>query len=278
MAMALEDFEDMKQSLTTSDTAPATPQDRLFGVAELLENVLLGLPLRDLLLSQRVCRTWRGNVKQSSMIQRALFLKPSATITMISHLVYGSESKHEIHEIHRCRDTSTEHTLPLMCRGKIFPTLNPLASEYLSEHDPFCRLRLTSDELLGQIADSTSSASIGNMYLTHPPMREAWLHCKSWAYASCCHQLRNEAGLTVKDLVTQIKDRSQCEHEVDENETLIITNGNKVDIEELCFTLGPQYDFETDGWTMLETLERSLDDDTRVDPFGIVIEYDSDYD
>ncbi|KAK5719854.1 hypothetical protein LTR15_007126 [Elasticomyces elasticus] len=264
MAMALEDFEDMKQSLTISDTAPATPQDRLFGVAELLENVLLGLPLRDLLLSQRVCRTWRGNVKQSSMIQWALFLKPSATITMIPHLVYGR--------------THPPNTLPLMCRGKIFPTLNPLASEYLSEHDPFCRLRLTSDELLGQIADSTSSASITNMYLTHPPMREAWLHCKYWAYAPCCHQLRNEAGLTVKDLVTQIKDRSQCEHEVDENETLIITNGNKVDIEELCFTLGPQYDFETDGWTMLETLERSLDDDTRVDPFGIVIEYDSDYD
>ncbi|KAK5681486.1 hypothetical protein LTS10_006017 [Elasticomyces elasticus] len=260
MAMALEAFEDMKQSLTTPDTAPATPQDRLFGVAELLENVLLGLPLRDLLLSQRVCRTWRGNVKQSSMIQRALFLKPSTTITMILHLV----------------DTSTEHPLPLICRGKIFPTLNPLASKYLLEHDPFCRLRLTSDELLGHIADSTSSASIGNMYLTHPPMREAWLHCKSWAYASCCHQLRNEAGLTVKDLVTQIKDRSRCEHEVDENETLNITSGYK-DIEELCFTLGPQYDFETDGWTMLKTLERSLDDDTRIDPFGIVIEDDSNY-
>ncbi|KAK4899014.1 hypothetical protein LTR27_003746 [Elasticomyces elasticus] len=268
MAMALEDFEDMKQ---TPDTAPATPQDRVFGVAELLEKILLGLPLRDLLPSPRVCRTWRGSVKQSSMIQRALFLKPSTTTTIMPHLVYGSEWEHEIHW---CRDTSTE-PLPHMCRGKIYLTLNPLAFKYLSDHDPVCRLRLTSDELLGQMADSTSIASIGDMYLTHPPMREAWLHCKYWAYASCCHQFRNEAGLTVKDLVTQIKDRSQCEHEVDEIETLDITSGDEVCIEELCFTLGPEFDFEIDGWTMLETLERSLDDDTRVDLFGIVIEYDS---
>ncbi|KAK3619616.1 hypothetical protein LTR56_023901 [Elasticomyces elasticus] len=272
MAMAMEDWEDMKQSLTTPGTAGSKPQDRLFGIAELLEKILLGLPLRDLLLSQRVCRTWCGSVKQTSLIRRALFLKPSTTTTIIPHLVYGSEWEHEIHW---CRDTYIE-PLPFMCRGKIFPTLNPLAFNYLSDHDPFCRLRLTSDELLGQVAGSTSSASIGDMYLTHPPMREAWLHCKYYTYASCCHQFRNEAGLTVKDLVTQIKGRSQCEHEVDPYETLDIRD--EVDVEELCFTFGSQYDFEIDGWTMLESLERSLDDHAQakqIDWFGRGIKYDS---
>ena len=45
--------------------------------SELLEHILYDLPIRDLLLSQRVCRTWRSLISSSPTLQQALFLRPS---------------------------------------------------------------------------------------------------------------------------------------------------------------------------------------------------------
>lgn len=44
---------------------------------ELLERTLQYLPIRDLLLAQRVCRTWRSLISSSPSLQEALFLRPS---------------------------------------------------------------------------------------------------------------------------------------------------------------------------------------------------------
>ena len=52
--------------------APAVLQ-----TAELLERILHGLPTRDLLLSQRVCRTWRKAIESSQLLQAALFYRTS---------------------------------------------------------------------------------------------------------------------------------------------------------------------------------------------------------
>ncbi|KAI5363993.1 Putative F-box domain-containing protein [Septoria linicola] len=49
----------------------------VFNIVELLEQILLHLPMRDLLLSQRVCRRWRALSRDSVQIRRALFLVPS---------------------------------------------------------------------------------------------------------------------------------------------------------------------------------------------------------
>ncbi|KAK5677252.1 hypothetical protein LTS10_010441 [Elasticomyces elasticus] len=40
---------------------------------ELLENIFLSLPMKDLLFSQKVCRTWKAVVDTSPHIQEALF-------------------------------------------------------------------------------------------------------------------------------------------------------------------------------------------------------------
>ena len=53
------------QSLTAANT--------VWNVEELLENILLHLPLRDLLTSRCVCRTWR---KGTPRIRQSLFLQP----------------------------------------------------------------------------------------------------------------------------------------------------------------------------------------------------------
>ena len=50
----------------------------MFNTAELLETVLLNLPTKDLLLSQRVCRSWQALILTSLHLQRALFLLPTA--------------------------------------------------------------------------------------------------------------------------------------------------------------------------------------------------------
>ncbi|PVI03335.1 hypothetical protein DM02DRAFT_612254 [Periconia macrospinosa] len=44
---------------------------------EILESILLYLPMKDLLLCQRVCQCFKQVVVSSKSIQRALFLKPS---------------------------------------------------------------------------------------------------------------------------------------------------------------------------------------------------------
>ena len=44
---------------------------------ELLELILLELPMKDLLLNaQRVCRRWKANIDGSIKLQRALFFTP----------------------------------------------------------------------------------------------------------------------------------------------------------------------------------------------------------
>lgn len=54
---------------------------RVFGVAELLENVLLHMDMRQLFVSQRVCRTWRDQINASKPLRAKLFLdaEPSSS-------------------------------------------------------------------------------------------------------------------------------------------------------------------------------------------------------
>ncbi|KAK5708281.1 hypothetical protein LTR97_000821 [Elasticomyces elasticus] len=59
---------------------------QVFHFTELLEIILLDLPMQDLLLAQRVCSTWKGVIDGSQAIQRALFFIPGST----TDITYGS--------------------------------------------------------------------------------------------------------------------------------------------------------------------------------------------
>lgn len=48
-----------------------------FDTAELLEAILLELPMKDLLLSQKVCKQWKAMVDSSIRVQRKLFMAPA---------------------------------------------------------------------------------------------------------------------------------------------------------------------------------------------------------
>ncbi|KAK4963628.1 hypothetical protein LTR10_001257 [Elasticomyces elasticus] len=49
---------------------------QVLGLPELVEIILLGLPTRDLLFAQKVCKTFKGVIDRSKSIQKALFFLP----------------------------------------------------------------------------------------------------------------------------------------------------------------------------------------------------------
>ena len=57
----------------------ATSTDDAFAIPELLEHVLLHLPGKDLLCTQRVARRWPQMTKSSIHIQQELFYKTETT-------------------------------------------------------------------------------------------------------------------------------------------------------------------------------------------------------
>jgi hypothetical protein len=68
-------------SLTTGLSGPVA---RVLGTTELLEQVLLKLPLRDTLLAQNVCRRWKAVIETSPALQQKLWLK-SATSPLLDY-------------------------------------------------------------------------------------------------------------------------------------------------------------------------------------------------
>lgn len=50
--------------------------EHVFATVELLETVLLKLPIRDLLLVQRTNKQWQAVITGSKKVQRALFFEP----------------------------------------------------------------------------------------------------------------------------------------------------------------------------------------------------------
>ena len=60
--------------------AASASANQVFDTYELLENILLHLAIRDLLLSRRVSQQWQSLIKQSSRLQQALFLQAGPSL------------------------------------------------------------------------------------------------------------------------------------------------------------------------------------------------------
>ncbi|KAK3709603.1 hypothetical protein LTR37_010824 [Vermiconidia calcicola] len=66
------------------------PAHDALSVPEVLESIVLGLPLRQMMLTRRVCREFDRIITSSTAIQRALFLLPSESQALVPH-----ESEHK---------------------------------------------------------------------------------------------------------------------------------------------------------------------------------------
>lgn len=64
--------------VSTTDGASPVPIQRMMYIYELLEKVLLYMPLNEVLTSQRVCKAWHETINSSGCLQRKLFLRPSS--------------------------------------------------------------------------------------------------------------------------------------------------------------------------------------------------------
>ncbi|KAK5137451.1 hypothetical protein LTR08_008429 [Meristemomyces frigidus] len=62
--------------ITTRSMTRKSVSDAVFLTTELLENILRFLPMKDLLLSQRVTKKWRAVISESMLLQQALFFLP----------------------------------------------------------------------------------------------------------------------------------------------------------------------------------------------------------
>jgi hypothetical protein len=85
-----------------------------FGLPELLEDILLHLPLKDLLLAQGVCKGWRDLIQDSKKARMALYLEPCSTTRL-----FGDPNTFT------WRETATRNT------PKHKPIINPLLSKQI---------------------------------------------------------------------------------------------------------------------------------------------------
>lgn len=128
---------------------------KVFNTVEILETILLQLPIRDVLLDQRVSRSWRAVIAGSISIQRALFLRPMkrSCNTRKSDICFVQLSTPG-QQVLDCRDTMTLMTAILPIADGSRGTLQVDKPRF---HADFCAM---------------ASCSWSNMLLTQPPRYE----------------------------------------------------------------------------------------------------------
>ncbi|KAK5681487.1 hypothetical protein LTS10_006018 [Elasticomyces elasticus] len=159
-------------------TIPHTPLD----IPELLENILMNLPLRDILFSQRVCRMWQESIKQSPNIQEVLFLRTTSDTTITAHLAQPPSAR--FREMHWCKHGGgAPRELAIWtneCKMDYRPIGNPLVGTYVlgnawgPKYRAFFRLSdgIRPQSLRWECLRQDTPSMLGRMFLTYPPIRE----------------------------------------------------------------------------------------------------------
>lgn len=151
-----------------ASTAPAST--RVLELYELAENVLLFLPLQDLLLANRVCKTWHNVITRSDRINKVLFKQP-VDDRRISY-------PHETFKITPGMAQPSWRTKDTPDAGVAHPVINPFIAEKISsekyEGSSICRF-------LNRVCRSDSieeGGSWGDLLLTQPPAKKLFFQCR----------------------------------------------------------------------------------------------------
>lgn len=202
--------------MTSSDGADAAPDAtatpnhpvaalKVFGTTELLEQILLELPLRSLFPMMRVSSVWKATINGSVKIQRALFLQPCIRGIDPEDFSFPEEANNDlspvISDLH-------EHILASAENGS--HTLNPLA-RVIFHHKYRDNFEYHHFESVFN-NNTTTASSWRTMLVIQPPVKTVNVYLKlfMWCRKMCpekreSYSLKdmlctNEAGLTLGDI------------------------------------------------------------------------------
>lgn len=154
-----------------------TPQEsagsRLANIVELIEEILLGIDIKTLLLAQRVSRTWKAIIARSLKLQRALFISPAASIEDYPNTTEKFSAENTWHNIQSLDDLTALSEGRLVPKDVVKNVLNPLLYILMpgSRLDTYCwggKQRQAEHNI-------STSASWTKMYLTQPPVKSIML-------------------------------------------------------------------------------------------------------
>lgn len=178
---------------------------QVFNTVELLESILLHLPTKDVLLAQRVSKSWKGTVTGSLRLQKALFLVPcrKAAKTFFHEWLNPfwstSTSAEEFYDNFAVTDVTT--------KGEIIvnPLLKPMLSLYTASGEGEFG---TNHNITEDIFASQESSSWREMFVTQPPLLGIDVGIEieegEWDWSACSPEA--ESGVTLADLAKTLKD------------------------------------------------------------------------
>ncbi|KAK4897583.1 hypothetical protein LTR27_004729 [Elasticomyces elasticus] len=244
---------------------------------ELLENILLHLPIQELLHLQVVCTSWRACVKSSPKIQQALMFR----CVSVKPVHWHSDSKLKAHWCDLPRDTKDQRdTSRRLCaqgqnRADLF--LNPFFANFVLhsgistgttafEDFPWNMINYQALRLPWNAAQPGSGSSISHMLLTNPPTSEVHLMPPRWRHDGVGVYARNTAGVTMEDIAAEIERHitacETCQNEATPDMSRYQTYGTYWTL--AGFTRLESVQTDPNGWAVLEDLARPYSEATRM--------------
>ncbi|KAK4498464.1 hypothetical protein PRZ48_011122 [Zasmidium cellare] len=154
---------------------------QVLDTVELLEMIILELPIRDVFTDQRVSRHWRSTIVESVKLQQALFLKPSTLV----------ESEITSKMVTFSLDSSCVDILAAPGRKTVFPSVLLIRA--------YRGLFSNIKEIAGDSAMGNPEASWRKMLICQPPMeRMAFLT----SYGDTAPGLRKDEDLDLPGVET----------------------------------------------------------------------------
>ncbi|KAK5675785.1 hypothetical protein LTS10_011512 [Elasticomyces elasticus] len=170
--------------LTTSE-ADERQDTSMLDVPELLENIILYLPLRDIVQAQRVSKHWLDSIKSSPRIQQALFLRRSVNISS------------------KLRQTAC-------------PVLGLQVADAEGHNQQAYALPTTGVDLIMRpgstewiAAQAVDQSSLGNMFVSQPPSYELHIRPDVVGFHAAV-RVRNDKGVTVGDVGRKLQEHVRC--------------------------------------------------------------------
>ncbi|KAF7197395.1 hypothetical protein HII31_01205 [Pseudocercospora fuligena] len=156
-------------------------KDRALGIAELLEMILERLPMRDLLNTLRVNKTWSALIEKSPKLQERLFLK--AKCTTASPLKFHVNESIDTHLL-TGPDYMSNYKTQIYDAGPSAERAQKLRYMWHSTTDPGVPVLVQSNPVLYALVDELNRSFKRNPKMTLPP---AWARPEaSWRRMLMC--------------------------------------------------------------------------------------------